>query len=61
MADFGEKLLKRFATQGDERAFRDFVKLYVGMVQQVALRQTGNRQFAEEIRVCSKKPRIVTR
>jgi len=42
MADFGEKLLKRFATQGDERAFRDFVKLYVGMVQQVALRQTGS-------------------
>ena len=49
MVDFGEKLLKRFASQGDERAFRAFVERYVGMVQQVALRQTGSRQLAEEV------------
>ena len=49
MADFGEKLLKQFVMQGDERAFREFVERYATMVFQVASRQTGSRQLAEEV------------
>lgn len=48
MEQSDESLLLRFAQQGDESAFRTFVQRYLGLVHQVALRRTGNRQLAEE-------------
>ena len=49
MAGFGEELLRRFLSQGDEVAFSEFVDRYAGLVFQVALRQTGDRHMAEEV------------
>lgn len=48
MADSGAKLLTRYAKNGDEPAFREFSKLYLGLIFHVALRRTGHRQLAEE-------------
>ncbi len=48
MAITDQILLKRFA-KGDEKAFRIFVERHFGLVFQVALRRTRQRQLAEEV------------
>ena len=43
-----EALLRDYAATGSERAFRELVVRFGGMVHGVALRKTGNRDLAEE-------------
>ena len=47
MAESDQILLQRFA-KGDEKAFKTFVERHFGLVLQVALRRTSQRQLAEE-------------
>jgi len=47
MDDFA--LLNKYLVSGDESAFTQLVKRYIGMVYGTALRRTGNRELAEEI------------
>ena len=43
------QLLKRYAVERSEEAFRALVERYAGLVYQAALRQTGNLHAAEEV------------
>ncbi|HEX2748143.1 MAG TPA: sigma-70 family RNA polymerase sigma factor [Verrucomicrobiales bacterium] len=47
--DSDSDLLHRFASEGDEAAFRELVERHAGMVNGVALRRTQDRAMAEEI------------
>lgn len=43
------RLLRRYATEGAESAFRELVDRYLGMVLGCAERATGNRETAQEV------------
>lgn len=43
------RLLRRYATEGAESAFRELVDRYLGMVLACAQRATGNRELAQEV------------
>ncbi|MCX6878210.1 MAG: sigma-70 family RNA polymerase sigma factor [Verrucomicrobia bacterium] len=49
MTDTDESLLKAFAGNRDEMAFRALADRYLGLVFHAAMRRTQNRQMAEEI------------
>jgi len=49
MPDSDESLLKSFAIDRDEKAFRQLVERCLGLVFHTALRRTGNRQLSEEV------------
>jgi RNA polymerase sigma factor (sigma-70 family) len=44
-----EELLRAYAADGSESAFTELVRRHAGAVQAAALRQTGNRELAQEI------------
>lgn len=49
MTDTDESLLKAFAGNRDEKAFRTLADRYLGLVFHTAMRRTKHRQLAEEI------------
>ena len=49
MRDSDESLLKSFALDRDEKAFRTLSERYLGLIFHTALRRTNNRQLAEEV------------
>jgi RNA polymerase sigma factor (sigma-70 family) len=49
MRDSDESLLKSFALNRDEAAFRTLAERYLGLVFHTALRRTNNRPLAEEV------------
>jgi RNA polymerase sigma factor (sigma-70 family) len=49
MRDSDESLLKSFAANRDEAAFRTLADRYLGLIFHTALRRTGSRPLAEEV------------
>ena len=49
MPDSDESLLKSFALDRNEKAFRILSERYLGLIFHTALRRTNNRQLAEEV------------
>ena len=49
MRKSGEQFLTQYARTADEKAFREFADLYLGLIYHTAFRRTSSRTLAEEV------------